>query len=254
MPASTPLLDQPARRFLAGLAAGALLVAAVAPYFAPSAARALPAATTAAVDTIDVTGTGSVTRAPDVADVRLGVRAQRPTAAAARSDAAVAMTAVLAALRRDGLAEADVQTVSLSLQPQYDYSAAGAPRLIGYLMQNEVAATVRDLTRLGVVVDDAVAAGATTVDGVDLRVGDPSAAERQARIAAIADARARADALAGAAGVSIVGVASITETSAPVPSPIPYAATAPRADAVQTPIQAGSLQIAVTVDVAYRIE
>jgi uncharacterized protein YggE len=141
------------------------------------------------------------------------------------------------------------------LQPVYDYSANGsAPRLTGYQIANTVQATVRDLGTISDVIDGALAAGATTLNGITFRVDDPSAAEAQARVAAMQDARATADALAKAAGVSITGVAAITEQSENVPVPVPYLPTAGAADkAASTPVQAGTNEVDVSVSVVYLI-
>lgn len=254
-PSARPSLGHDPRSLLAGLVVGVLLVAALAPWLFPSSTRALgptPTPVAGSEDTVSVTGTGRVTVTPDTADLRLGVQAQRSTVKDARSAAADAMTKVLAALRADGVADRDLRTTDLSLQPQYDYSAGSTPRLIGYTMAESVEATVRDLGRVGAAVDDAIGAGATVVQGVTFRLADPSGPERQARAAAMADARAKADALAAAAGVTIVGVASIAETSAPTPVPVPYAGAAAR-DAVQTPIAAGTTDASVSVAVVYRL-
>ncbi len=166
------------------------------------------------------------------------------------------MTRVLAALKRLGIADKDIQTTTLSLQPVYAYSnGTTAPRITGYTLSNGVAATIRDLNKIGNAIDDSLAAGATTFDGVVFRVDDPSAAERQARTDAMTQAKARADTLASAAGVSIIGVASISETAAPTPFPVYYgadrAAALPSGPA--TPIQPGTTDVTVTVAVAYLI-
>jgi len=240
-----------------GLAAVAVIVSALpsGPSASPRLAMAVDPSSTPE-HTISVSGSGTVTLAPDVADVQLGVVVSRPTVKAARTDAAAAMSAVIAALKSAGIAAADLQTSALSLQPQYDYSNGGAaPRLIGYQFANSVSATVRNLDVLGPAIDGAIAAGATTLDSVVFRVNDPTAAEAQARAAAMADARAKADALAAAAGVTIVGVSSIAETMAPPPYPMAYAgAAAPDSTkSVPTPVQAGTNDVTVTVAVVYRI-
>jgi len=242
-----------------GLAAVAVIVSALpsGPSASPRLAMAVDPSSTPE-HTISVSGSGTVTLAPDVADVQLGVVVSRPTVKAARTDAAAAMSAVIAALKSAGIAAADLQTSALSLQPQYDYSNGGAaPRLIGYQFANSVSATVRNLDALGPAIDGAIAAGATTLDSVVFRVNDPTAAEAQARAAAMADAKARADALAAAAGVTIAGVSSIAETMAPPPYPMAYAGAAvPAPDStksVPTPVQAGTNDVTVTVAVVYRI-
>lgn len=239
-----------------GALAALLVVALGTPALGPRSAQAVDPTGATPEHTISVTGVGRVTIAPDVADLRLGVQLSRPTVKAARADAAVAMTKVIAALRSAGIAEKDIQTAALSLQPMYDYGTGGTQgRLTGFMITNAVSATVRDLDRVSDAVDGAMAAGATTVDGVTFRVEDQAAAEAQARTQAMAQAKAKAAQLASAAGVSIVGVASIAEGSASVPVPMPYAAGAKAAalDA-STPIQVGTNEIEVSVSVSYLID
>jgi uncharacterized protein YggE len=207
--------------------------------------------------TIAVSGTGRIVLTPDIADLRLGVTSTAKTVKDARAAAATSMTAVIASLKNLGIADKDIQTTTLSLQPVYDYSTnTNPPRLTGYQLSNAVAVTVRDLDKLGDAIDDALAAGATSLDGVAFRVADQTAAEQQARQAAMDEAKAKATTLAGAAGVSIAGVASISETVSPVPYPIYYGyrnlAGAPGAD-VQTPVAPGSTEVSVTVSVVYLI-
>src|SRR6476620_10877195 len=123
-----------------GLVAGLLFGAIASAAFAPRPALAVDPATPAE-HTISVTGMGKVVISPDVADIRLGVSITRPTVQAARADAATLMTRVLAALKRLGIADKDIQTTTLSLQPVYAYSnGATAPRITGYTLSNGVAA------------------------------------------------------------------------------------------------------------------
>lgn len=238
-----------------GLAGGLLLAGIAGPAFAPRNVLAVDPAT-APEHTISVTGTGRVVVSPDIADLRLGVMATKPTVKAAREAAAGSMTKVIAALKALGIADKDLQTTMLSLQPNYDYSNNGnPPKLTGYTLSNSVAVTIRDLDKVGDAIDDALAAGATTMDGVTFRVEDPAAAEVQARQDAMREARARADTLASSAGVSIGGVASISETSSPVPYPAYYAtAGALRAADAATPVEAGTNEVTVTVNVSYLID
>jgi hypothetical protein len=234
-----------------GMIGGLALAVVLGPALAPRAARAVD--DTTPDRTISVGGTGTVTLVPDVADLHVGVVVQRPKVRDARAAAAAAMQGVVKALRAAGVAEKDIQTTTLSLQPIYDYRTTGAPpKITGYEMRNGVVATVRDLERLGDAVDGAVADGATTLDGITFRVDDPTGPEAQARTQAMKAARAKADALAAAAGVSIVGVASISEQSSPAPWPVPYAGAA-RADEAATPILPGTSDITVTVSVVYLI-
>jgi uncharacterized protein len=200
--------------------------------------------------TISVSGTGKTLLAPDVADVSLGITVQRNTAGAARDDAAQVMQAVIAALHALGIADADIKTTMLYLQPVYDYS--GQQRITGYSVSNIVAVHVRDLADLAGVIDDSVAAGATDVQGVSFDIADRTAAEASAREAAVRDARAHADTLAAAAGVTITGVASISETSSSPWQPWPMAGLRDEAGA-QTPVQPGTAELTITVSVVYLI-
>lgn len=204
--------------------------------------------------TIVVSGTGRVSVVPDLADLRLGVSIARPTVEAARSVAGQTMDTILAALDATGVARRDVRTSLLSVQPRYDYRDGAPPALTGYELSNVVEVTIRDLSRLTDIVDGTLRAGATSMDGLSFRVADPGPAEREARLAAMTEARARADVLAEAAGLAIVGVADIVEgpgTSPPMPRMKGERMMLAAAD-VATPVEAGSTEVAVTVTVTYR--
>lgn len=247
-----------ARLIAVGIGVGLILAATSLPSLSPRPTRAVDPAGSAPEHTISVSGTGTVTLKPDVADLQLGVLVNRSTVKAAQADAAGAMTRVIAALKALGIADKDIQTSNVSLQPTYDYSTnTNPPRITGYQMSNSLTVTVRDLTQLGAAIDNSLAAGATSLDGVTFRVADQTAAEAQARQAAMAEAKSKADTLAAASGVSINGVASISETSAPIPYPVMYgAAAAPAAidgSKVATPVQSGTTDVTITVAVVYLI-
>jgi uncharacterized protein YggE len=203
--------------------------------------------------TIVVSGTGRVAVQPDVADLRLGVTVAKPTVEAARGEAAATMDAILRAVDGAGVARADVRTAMLSVQPRYDYRDGRAPVLTGYEIANVVEVSVRDLSALGDVIDATLTAGATSMDALSFRLADPRPAEREARRQAMAEARSRADVLAEAAGVTVQGVSDIVEGQ-PVRPPGPVAKAERMALAADpgTPVEAGTLEVAVTVSVTYR--
>ncbi len=203
--------------------------------------------------TIVVSGTGRVAVDPDVAELRLGVAISRPSVEGARAAAAEAMTAILAAVVATGVAQRDVRTTLLSVQPRYDHRDGKAPTLTGYDLSNVVEVTTRELANLGAVVDGALSAGATSLDGLAFRVADPRDAERAARVAAVAEARSRAEVLAEAAGVSIAGVAAIVEGGPPPTWPPAKAARMLEAADASTPVEAGTTEISVTVTVTFQI-
>jgi hypothetical protein len=203
--------------------------------------------------TIVVSGTGRVAVAPDIADLRLGVSVTRPTVDTARADAAGLMVAILAAVDSAGVPREDVRTALVTVQPRDDYRDGKPPTLTGYELSNLIEVTVRDLARLGDVIDGTLTAGATSLDGLAFRVADPAPAEREARVRAMTAARARADVLAEAAGLTITGVSSVVEGGGPtVPSPRMKAERMMMAADVSTPIEGGTEEVAVTVTVTYR--
>ncbi len=205
--------------------------------------------------TIDVTGSGRVESAPDLADIQLGVTIQEESASAASAAAAGTMTAVIDALLAAGIAETDIQTTQLSLNPVYDWEDS-PPDIEAWEAANIVTVTLRDVSAIGDVVDAAIAAGATTVNSISFRMSDPSQAQAAARSAAVADAQAKAEQLAEAAGVAISGVISITE-SGQQDTPTLYlneARMAGAGAAAPTPVLPGEVATWVSVAIQYAIE
>jgi uncharacterized protein len=236
---------------LVGLVAGPVLAGVLAParqYAVLPGAEAQPPE-----HTIAVVGSGKVTVVPDMATIRLGVIIERPTAKAASQAAATAMTGVVAAIRKLGIDDKDIATSMVSLGPVYDYPQNATPKIRGYQLQNIVTVTVRKLDVLSGVIDDSVAAGATSVEGISFDVADRAAAEAKAREAAVKDAKAKADPLASGVGVRITGVASMSES---VSTPIWYgqelAGAAPAKDA-STPVLPGSTDVVINVSVSFLI-
>lgn len=206
---------------------------------------------------IAVPGTGRVTVEPDIAHVRLGVAVVRPSAAAARESAAATMSAILAAVRNAGVEGRDLRTTLVSLNPVTDYSSERGPRVTGYQVANTVDVTVRDLSAAGAVIDAGLGAGATSLDGLEFRLDDATAAEAGARRAAVEDARRRAETLAEAGGVRLGEVLAIVEGQRP-PGPIPFAGgirgLALTAEAAaDTPVESGSQEVVVSVVVTFAL-
>jgi uncharacterized protein YggE len=241
-------------RWLAGgLATGLVIAALVGPATAVAQAQSTDGET---IRSISVTGVGRVKAEPDVADINLGVTKQGEDAQAAAAEAATTMDAVINALLEAGISENDIQTTSLSLNPIYDWNE-NPPDIEGWEASNLVNVTVRDIESVGEVVDAATAAGATNVNGISFRVDDPSAAEAEARSAAVADARVKADQLAADAGVTIIGVVSISESGTQAPQPI-YMERAAFDMAAEgavptTPVQPGQVELSVSVFIQYEI-
>jgi hypothetical protein len=202
-----------------------------------------------------VPGRGSVRVDPDVASIRFGVAIVRPTATEARAAAASTMASILAALSAGGVERRDQQTTLVGLDAVRDYSSGGAPRVTGYQLMNSVEATVRSIESVGSLIDAALAAGATSMDGLVFRVADPAPALHEARRRAVADARSRAETLAAEAGVRLGPVVDILEGGAASPGPPrPLAAMALKTAAdVATPVEAGATELEIAVTVAFAI-
>jgi uncharacterized protein YggE len=205
--------------------------------------------------TIIVPGVGRLTVEPDLATIRLGVAITRPTATEAREAAAAIMTSVIDALVATGIERRDLRTTLVGLSPITDYSPERGPRVTGYQLTNTVEATVRQLPAAGAVIDAALAAGATSLDGLDFRLEDRTGPEAAARRAAVDDARRRADVLAEAAGVRLGPVVGIVEGPRGG-VPIPRGGRGPLAMTAEadTPIEAGSQELVVSVVVTFSID
>ena len=198
---------------------------------------------------VTVTGEGTVAAAPDNAMIRLGVSSQAKTARAASDANAKDMTVVLAAIKESGVADRDIQTTSLSLQPQYDPSKAGAARLIGFQVSNQVTVKIRDIDRLSAVLDRAIAAGANEMSGIEFIVSEQAKLLDQARTAAIADARRKAELYADAAGMKVGRVMAISEEGS-APSPRLYQ---PMRASAAPAIAPGEQTLRAVVTVSYEL-
>lgn len=203
---------------------------------------------------ITVTGTGEVAAVPDMATIILGVQVRGDTAAAALAANSERLAAVLARLKATGIADRDLQTSGLGLGPQLDYSRDGQPpRVVGYEATNMLTVRVRDLARLGAVLDQAVADGANTLNGLSFGLAEPQAALDKARVAAVQDARRKADMMAQAAGVSLGAVLEMSESTGGGPQP--YFRGAPMAmEAAAVPVQGGEVSLSVQVSITWEIK
>jgi uncharacterized protein YggE len=163
---------------------------------------------------IVVTAEGRVDAAPDIANVSAGVTTDGMTATEALRANSEAMTAVFARLKAAGIAETDIQTSNLNINPLWSnskFSSSGAPEISGYQATNMVTVVVRDLATLGDVLDQVVSDGANQLNGLVFGLSDPVPALDEARKQAVAEALRRAKLLAAATGVTIGPVLSITE-------------------------------------------
>ena len=221
--------------------AAALLLAQAPPPAAPNAPR-----------TVHASGEGRISVAPDVARVAIGVDMQDQSLARANADATARMAKVMATLEKAGIATKDVRTTRYSVEVQRSFEKSSAGVVIGYRVTNQVLVTVRDLRRLGGLLDQVVAAGANDVGPLSLEKDDTSAERARALEWAMSDARARASVLAKAAGASLGEALQVTEGGRMPIVPVAMYARA-RSAGSDVPLSAGELEIVATVDVTFAI-
>lgn len=216
-----------------------------------------PAAPAAAADAgIIVTGEGEARATPDIATLRLGIEAHRPSMAEARTASAAAQARILESLKSFGVVAADIQTEQLSLAPQYDYGEKGRT-LRGYVATNMVRVKLRDISKVGAIVDAAAAAGDddTRVDGLSFELADTATVRAEARRLAVADAKKKAEQLAAELGAKIGEPIAIEEVAVHAPGPVMMRDMAMmKGGAESTPVEAGSVEARVTVRVRWALD
>jgi hypothetical protein len=254
-----------------------LLLLAAAPVAAQAQAQPAPAISPLGPDSalLSLTAEGQSRRTPDTAMFSAGVVSQGKTASEALAENSRRMESVIAALRRAGVAERDIQTSALSIQPRYSNPELEAqirardtrqpyvqpvepmtPRIIGYEARNNVQVRVRKIADMGRMVDALVGAGANEVNGPSFTVDEPRAALDEARAAAIATARQRAELYARAAGMRVVRIVSISEAGGyyPVSDIIVTGSRMSRfAAPPPPPIAPGELALGVNVSVQFEL-
>ncbi|WP_246098085.1 SIMPL domain-containing protein [Rhodococcus spelaei] len=197
---------------------------------------------------ITTQATGKVAGTPDTLTVVLGVQTKGAEANATLAANAEKATALIDTLKAKGLDAKDIATSGLSVQPTYGPSGV----ITGYQVDNQVTATVHDIGRSGELIDAAAAAAgdAVRVRDTTFSIADDGELRAQARERAVRQAQAQAGQIASAAGVGLGAVRSITEVPASGPAPMPGVF----ADRVPTPIQPGSQELSVTVEVVYDVD
>lgn len=200
---------------------------------------------------LDVVAEGRSTRVPDLATIRAGVVTQGTTAQAALADNATRMDRVIAALKRAGVADRDIQTATIQLNPQYRYGENVPPTITGYQATNTVSVRFRDVAKSGAILDALVREGANQIDGPNLGVEAMDAAMDEARTDAIRRARARAELYAKAAGLRVERILVIAEGTAALP-PQPMPQMMMRAEmAKDSQVLPGEQEINATVSVRF---
>jgi uncharacterized protein len=229
------------------LAAAAVVAVGVAVVLLGTAGAGGASSAAVAQHSIVVAGQGSVSTRPDRAQLSFGVSTDARSASAAVRANAAEMTKVIAALKAQGIASADIRTDVVSVSPRYSQNGEA---VVGYTVTNSVSATVRNLARVGSTIDAAVDAGANQVSGPNLVRSDSTSLYRAALRAAIANAKGKARTIAGASGLHLRRITDVSESSAaPAPTPL----TAKSAADAATPVEPGTTLVEATVTVTFAV-
>lgn len=204
--------------------------------------------------TVTVSATGSVSAAPDEATISTGVTSESKTAREALTKNTEAMKQVIAELKSEGVDPKDIQTTQFNVEPVYVYPKEGQPPSVtGYRVNNMVGVRVRNLDKLGGVLDRLVTAGANQMNGISFEVSKAETLKDDARKTAMANAKRRADLLAQAAGADVGEVLQISEeTSFQGPHPVVFAKRAAMAESV--PVERGEQELEARVTVTWRLK
>lgn len=202
---------------------------------------------------ITMSGHGEARAVPDTAMLSAGVSAQAPTAAAALSANTTRMQGVMAALKKLGVPEKDIQTSNFSISPQYASGNGQAPRVTGYQANNQVEVRLEDVGKLGATLDALVTAGANQMNGVSFSIRNDTALVAQARAAAVAEARAKAETFAKAAGVGLGSILSIAEAGNEGPRPM-YAAAPMMLRDKAVPVALGEQSVNADITIVWEIK
>ena len=205
-----------------------------------------------------VSGLGEVTITPDIAILRLGIVAQEDTITEAQTTASKSMSKVMTALTDSGVAEKDIQTQYFNIRQRTKWDRDDDEEIvIGYQVTNKVVAKIRDIDKVGFIIDTVVTAGGdlTRIDNIAFSVDDPSAYYKEAREKAMADARTKAEQLAKLAGVTLGTPTYISEGPrySQISEIARYQGGMAPAPALPTPISPGELEVSLNVQVAYNI-
>jgi len=203
---------------------------------------------------LDISASGEVTRVPDLAIISAGVVTRSASASGAIQQAAARMARVREALRHAGIADRDIQTSNISLNPEYTYANNQPPKLNGYTASNQVSVRFRDIASAGAILDALVKEGANQINGPNLTIDKPEAALDEARAKAVATGRARAELYARALGMRIVRVVSISESGGYSPPPPMPVMMVERAQAADSKIDPGEQKLQVNLAMTFELQ
>jgi uncharacterized protein YggE len=238
--------------FAVGIATALLLVAAVQLGGVSTGQGTQRPATANAAEgpnrTITVIGEGTAAASPDLARVSIGVTTSAPTATEATKENNDKMTGIINTLKDLGIADKDIQTTNYSISPEFSSQKGETNQITGYRVSDTVQVTVRNLDKIGTVLDQVTQAGANNISGISFSIENPATLRAEARAQAFADAQARAKDLAKLGGVQLGEILSISESTGGGPVPVANALSS------AAPIQPGQTEVHTQIQVIYAIQ
>ena len=204
-------------------------------------------------NTISFSGEGKVFAKPDVVEINLSVMNEEKTVIAAQDKNTKAMNKIIGILKGNGVAEKDIKTSSYNIYPRYDW-IEGKQKLAGYRVEQTVQVKIRDLEKVGKIIDEAVSAGANEVGQLRFAVDEPEQLKERARDLAIKDAREKSARVAGTLGVHLIRVVRFSETGTEPPIRPFYKMMEAGVGGAESPqIEAGQQEIVSNVTIEWEI-
>ena len=212
---------------------------------------------------ITVSGSATISVEPDLAILDMGVEAFGKTVSFARSDAAIAMDAIVSSLKSEGVLEKDIQTQRLNISPKYEWQeisigsqVTNKQVLTGYSVSNYVRVKIRDLDHVGKIVDSASESGGdfVRVNGISFNLEDTYNLMPQLREQAVQNAFMKADEYASAAGLRLGSITSLSEVGSSSPSSAIGNQMRAMSALIESPISGGELQVSLTVIAVFGID
>lgn len=236
--------------------AAVLLTACASGALAANPMQTAPETPTETPRTVSVNGSGVISLTPDIATISIGVHTEDEDATKAVAENNRQAQAVADALKAFGIDEKDIRTQNFSIYPQTQWGKEGERIGIIYVVDNTVKVTVRDLEKIGDVLNAVVEAGANNIYGIAFDVADRESAYQQALEMAVENAATRARILAEAAGAELGEVQSLSTYLSPSPYPVmrEFAVAEMAADAASVPISSGEMTITVEVQAVYALK
>lgn len=223
--------------------------------FRDSKVFAADSSTATTAKTINVTGDGEVTATPDIAYLSLGVITDKPTTVEAQNANSIAINNVISAIKKENIKDEDIKTTDYNISPKYNYDkTTGTSTLVGYTVSSTLNVTIRDISKVGQIIDTAVANGANISNNISFGISDYEKYYNMALLNALSNAQGKAETISNSLGIKLTIPVKITEDSSGIPNnsfvPLNTKLEAGNSSA-STSIQIGTDKVKANVSLVY---